>query len=146
MNKLKLYLSIIKLMFMGQLEKEFYYLPRLLKKFTNKNSSAIDIGANIGIYSYLLSFYFRQVYSYEPINEMYLRCSNLRDNIISRNLALSDEKSEEIINIPIIDGQPIFGLSSMQNNFKESKQYQINVDKLDNFIAVSYTHLRAHET
>ena len=133
MNRFRFYLTLIKLAVTRQLEREYYYLPKLFKTFSNKGSTAVDIGANIGVYSYLMSSYFKQVHSFEPINEMYLRCSGLKENIQVRNIALSDEKCEKTIHVPIIGNRIIYGLSSLKNTFSESKKYRVNVDKLDNF-------------
>ena len=101
LDKLSFFLGII--FFYNQLKKnklvssepEFY----LLKKFIKKNDSVVDIGANIGRYSFELSKIVGHkgiVYSFEPILRNYLTFISLifihgTKNIIPFNIALSDE-------------------------------------------------------
>ena len=76
-------------------EPEFY----ILKNFIKKNDSVVDIGANIGRYSFELSKIVGHkglVYSFEPILRNYLTFISLiffhkTKNIIPFNVALSDE-------------------------------------------------------
>ena len=100
-DKLKFFFGI--LFFYNQLknnklvssEPEFY----ILKKFIKKNDSVVDIGANIGRYSFELSKivdHKGKVYSFEPILRNYLTFISLifvheAKNIIPFNIVLSDE-------------------------------------------------------
>lgn len=133
MNKVRLFLSFLKIFLIGKLEKEYLFLPKIFKLYAPRNSMALDVGSNIGLYSFLLSLYFDKVYSFEPIQEMCQRCHGIRKNIFINNVALGDKISEKIINIPIVNGKKVYGLSSIGNIFKESHQQLIHIKKLDDF-------------
>ena len=101
LDKINFFIGII--FFYNQLKKkklvssepEFY----ILKDFIKKNDSVVDIGANIGRYSFELSSIVGHkgtVYAFEPILRNYLTFISLifaHDvrNIVPFNIALSDE-------------------------------------------------------
>lgn len=78
-------------------EDEFF----ILKKFIKKNQNVIDVGANIGRYSFELSNIVGKkglVYAFEPMQKSYLTLISLIilndiKNIIPFNLALSDKSN-----------------------------------------------------
>ena len=78
-------------------ENEFY----LLKKFIKKNHNVIDVGANIGRYSFKLSELVGKnglVYAFEPMNKSYLTLLSLINfsevkNILPFNFALSNKSN-----------------------------------------------------
>jgi FkbM family methyltransferase len=78
-------------------ESEFF----ILKKFVKKNQNVIDVGANIGRYSFKLSDIIGKnglVYSFEPMSKSYLTFLTLitfQDikNILPFNLALSSKSN-----------------------------------------------------
>lgn len=133
MNKLRLFLSFLKIYFRGELEKEYFFLPKIFKLYVPRKSIALDIGSNIGLYSFLLSFYFDKVYSFEPIFEMCQRCHGIKKNIFINNVALGDKICEEIINTPIVNGKKVYGLSSISNVFQGSHQQLIHIKRLDDY-------------
>ena len=77
-----------------------------LKNFSSRDSIFIDIGANIGVVSLIISKYVERVYSFEPVLSSYKNlCENIElnkaRNIILLNIALSDRSSIiELTNIP----------------------------------------------
>ena len=101
LDKINFFIGII--FFYNQLKKkklvssepEFY----ILKDFIKKNDSVVDIGANIGRYSFELSSIVGNkgtVYAFEPILRNYLTFISLifihdAKNIVPFNMALSDE-------------------------------------------------------
>jgi FkbM family methyltransferase len=96
-------------------EKEFF----LLNKIVKKNDSVIDVGANIGRYTFKLSSIVGNngiVYSFEPVSKIYLILISLifmKDikNIIPFNLALSDKSKFLHINV-------LETIKTVTNNFK----------------------------
>ena len=67
-------------------EKEIKIIPNLL---VNCNR-AIDIGANVGVWSYWLSKYAKQVESFEPNPKIFNALKNIKiKNVNSYNIALS---------------------------------------------------------
>tara|TARA_A100001388_G_scaffold246315_1_gene205245 strand:+ start:194 stop:913 length:720 start_codon:yes stop_codon:yes gene_type:complete len=133
MNKLRLFLSFLKIFFRGELEKEYFFLPKIFRSYAPRKSVALDIGSNIGLYSFLLSFYFDKVYSFEPILEMCQRCHGIKKNIFINNVALGDKISQQIINTPIVNGKKVYGLSSISNVFQESHQQLVHIKRLDDY-------------
>ena len=77
-----------------------------LKKLVSKDSIFIDIGANIGIVTLIISKLVDKVYSFEPVISSYINlCRNIQinniKNILPLNIALSEKCSLlEITNIP----------------------------------------------
>jgi FkbM family methyltransferase len=88
---------LLKLKKLVSREGEFF----ILRKFVKKNQITIDIGANIGRYSFELSNIVGKkglVYAFEPMHKSYLTLlaliiMNDIKNIIPFNLALSDKSS-----------------------------------------------------
>ena len=68
------------------------------KKYSNKNKVCLDIGANIGCHSVILSNYFSKVYAFEPQKEVFkLLKKNITvngcKNVVINNFGLSDKES-----------------------------------------------------
>ena len=88
---------LIKIKKLVSREDEFF----ILRKFIKKNQNVIDVGANIGRYSFELSNIVGKkglVYVFEPIQKSYLTLLTLIilnnvKNIIPFNLALSDKSN-----------------------------------------------------
>lgn len=121
-------------------ENEFY----LLKNFVKKNHNVIDVGANIGRYSFKLSELIGKnglVYSFEPMHKSYLTFLSLINfakvkNIIPFNFALSNKSNfvmmKELESTNKKDY--LFGTqteSKIVNNKKNSIiQYSIKLDEI----------------
>lgn len=97
---------------------------------------AIDIGANIGAYSFAFSkrLKFREIYSVEPD----LSLSNyitLIPKVTLITKAISDVVSQALFSVPILDGKPLKSRSTLRKetlvNFKEKKTYKVNCTTLD---------------
>ena len=68
-------------------------------KFKRKPKNCLDIGANVGTFSYHASKFFKNVYSYEAVNNTYLIAKkNLEqlENVKLNNLAVYSKSDEEI--------------------------------------------------
>ena len=78
-------------------EKEIKIIPSLL---VNCNR-AIDIGANVGVWSYWLSKYAKQVESFEPNPKIFNALKNIKiKNVNSYNIALSNKSGSVDLLIP----------------------------------------------
>ncbi len=78
-------------------EKEIKIIPNLL---VNCNR-AIDIGANVGVWSYWLSKYAKQVESFEPNPKIFNALKNIKiKNVNSYNIALSNKSGSVDLLIP----------------------------------------------
>ena len=91
------FFNLLKKKKLNSSEKEFFILNKIIKK----NENALDIGANIGRYSFKLSSIVGRkgtVFSFEPVSRIYLILISLiflknSKNIIPLNLALSNRGS-----------------------------------------------------
>ena len=78
-------------------EKEIKIIPNLL---VNCNR-AIDIGANVGVWSYWLSKYAKQVESFEPNPKIFNALKNIKiKNVNSYNIALSNKSGSVDLLVP----------------------------------------------
>lgn len=144
-NKKKLFQSIfyfynlLKKKKLNSSEKEFF----LLNKFVKKSESVIDVGSNIGRYTFKLSQLVGRngfVYSFEPVLRNYLILisliflRNIR-NIIPLNLALSNKSSFLSVKpLPTNDKINSFKFNTYTAS-KIKKNYKLNAYaiKLDEF-------------
>jgi FkbM family methyltransferase len=118
----------------GKLDYELIYLRSEVKGCYR----AIDIGANIGIYSYSFSKYCKKVDSFEPVSEitrMLKQYAEQSKNIKIYNVGLSNKSSRENIHIPYVDGTniPNIGLASLNDFGVECKKIEIEICKLDDY-------------
>lgn len=116
---------------LGALEPEMQLLPSLV----SKDKLAIDIGANKGIYTYLLSKLAKHVHSFEPISELcdYISAYSHKELITVHNCALSKFTGETTLYIPLNNRDKITTRASLlQTNQKEIKRV-VPVKKLDDF-------------
>lgn len=94
----------------------------------------LDIGSNIGVYSYIFSKYYKNVDAFEPIKSetLSLKKSKIK-NIKVHDLALSNENNQREIYFPSLNNEHIFSLSSIDNKNKYENKLLINTKKLDDF-------------
>lgn len=105
----------------------YYYLKALkildddhmlLKHNISNPNCAIDIGSNIGIYSYVLSQFCRKVVAFEPIME----CTNMlrayaekKGNITIYNVALSNRSDNATLYVPLSQNRLNTGFASFND-------------------------------
>jgi FkbM family methyltransferase len=121
----------------GCLEAEF----SLLEDLIGDGKRVLDIGANIGLYSYVLSNLCETVESFEPQPWAYNRLKNYQiRNINCHNVGLSDTKGYLDLIIPIINGQEMDGLASFKDFPGERNTIKVLVNRVDdyNFDDVSF--------
>lgn len=115
-----------KLRLQGALDEEIGWLPRLLSE---GGGVAVDVGANIGLYSYYLSRLCDRVEAFEPNRT----CSKILEsygahNINLHRVALSSAPGSLVLNIPVADGVQQPGLASARV-FPEQEVVAIEVPK-----------------
>lgn len=122
-----------------------------LKNLVSEDSIFIDIGANIGLVSLIISRLVDKVYSFEPVISSYrYLCRNIElnniKNVIPLNVALSDKCSLiEVTNIPYGETNKIVKTHLIEEEI--SREYDfINVyastlDNLNNY----YLHLKENK-
>ena len=114
----------------NKIDKEILFAEKIL----NKKRRFIDIGGNVGIYSYLFSNKFKQIECFEPIKEITYRLSALnKKNIHLHNLALSNRAGNLRLYIPKIDGILTPPLATLEKRSKPYETRKISIKKLDSF-------------
>ena len=98
----KLAFNYYKLKLFNQLDQEMMHISNLIKK----QNVAIDVGANIGFYSYYCSKIFKTVHAFEPIKIISkdLNDFSIKNNSVSlHNYALSNSQKEAYISVPFLE-------------------------------------------
>ncbi len=115
---------------LGIIDEEMLMLPKLI----TKGGIAVDIGANIGLYSYTLSKLCDTVEAFEPVpdSRRVLQAYNAR-NINVYDAALSSTEGQAILNIPTENNVAIYGHASLSNEFPRQKTIQVPIRKLDDY-------------
>lgn len=113
----------------------FFLRNEIFEKYLNKNSTCLDIGANIGNHSIFFSKYCGKVFSFEPNIKSYQLLkinTNKEKNIFTYNLCLSDK--EQTLNF--LENKKNYGASKIinQNSNNNNNILQINTKVLDNVI------------
>lgn len=113
----------------------FFLRNEIFEKYLNKNSTCLDVGANIGNHSIFFSKYFSRVYSFEPNIKSYQLLkinTNKEKNIFTYNLGLSDK--EQTLNF--MENKKNYGASKIinRNSNNNNNILQIKTNVLDKFI------------
>ena len=122
-----------------------YVLPRLpqyeLETYILRGvrfDQCVDVGANIGIYSILLSHNSDHVYAFEPTRQSFdsLLALNIR-NVSVYNLALGSENGEMDISFPVLSGKTDFALATLSpvtaNKYEKVDTQKVRISKFDEF-------------
>jgi FkbM family methyltransferase len=95
---------------------------RLIQAMIRPGEVCIDVGANRGVYTHLMSVQVGSgghVHAVEPFPANYERLRTLarrRGNVIVHTLALSDRSGSALLHFPVHDGHPIDALASLEGN------------------------------
>ena len=113
----------------------------MLRNFLHEGDHALDIGANIGIYTMFLSRFVGtsgKVYSFEPIPETYhflknnIKKLNL-DNVTVLNTAVSDYSGKVLMEVPKYDkaGDNYYEARIVSGPVKNLKSFEVDSCTLD---------------
>jgi FkbM family methyltransferase len=131
---LDLPLRYARLKLTGQLDIEL----EALRKERPDCSCAIDVGTNIGIYSYFLSKFCRKVESFEPVPQ----CTKMLDayakrkgNITIHNVGLSSRAGRTELYYPYLGNTtaPNLGLSSFTDPGGRRGSLSVDIKRLDDY-------------
>jgi FkbM family methyltransferase len=128
----KLYLPLLwwKYYLLKFLDEEMFWVLKNIKK----HRCAIDIGSNLGFYSYSLAKKFRKVESFEPLKELsiFLKQYNSK-NINVHDCALGNETGSVEITIPCINGntEPSYAGIGAEDRYGNFDKRMITIKKLD---------------
>lgn len=103
---------------------------RLVKPLCDANHDSIDVGANLGAYIHFMCRSSKLVYAFEPVPWLAaMLARKFTARVIVRDIALSNENGTAVLHVPIVDGQPECGLSSLASgvNFGVNEQMELRV-------------------
>ena len=115
-------------------EKEIKVLFKLVKNL-NKDFYFFDIGANYGIYTFLIGKRAKKVFVFDPIEECinYIKKGFKHKDSEFLNKIVSIDNENREIKIPIVDNIKIFGRSSLNNTFQHYESRQLKSLSIDSF-------------
>ena len=106
----------------------------LVNSLVKKRDRFLDIGSNVGIYTYFFSNKFSHVDSFEPLTEITARIKELnRQNVEIHNIALSNCDSYLTFYIPIIGGKTVTSRASLEAQESPFEERRVEVRTLDSF-------------
>lgn len=108
---------------------------RMLKEFSHPQRASIDVGANIGQFTWWMRRYAKQVIAFEPIPELAgkLRRSFTGDSsVIVREAAASNVSGTADLAIPVNnDGSDRGAAASLSNDFSSQRTLTVNLERID---------------
>ena len=114
----------------NKLDYEMVYVSNLLKE----KRRFLDIGANIGMYSFHFKNSFQHIDAFEPLKEISYRLEYFQNESLKvHNCALSNKKGEFKIYIPYLLGKAVASLASLEKRNGDYKVRIVKVDKIDNY-------------
>lgn len=126
---------------LGALEPELPLLPGFLGD--DAGGVALDIGANVGIYTYALHKQGMEVHAFEPQPT----CANViaawaegKERVFVHNAGVGSSESNLVLHIPLVRGKPIPTRASFLSTGQEEQQLNVPVVKIDSipFEVVSF--------
>ena len=121
----------LEIIYNGYYEKS--NLETLKKSFSSniKNSTFLDIGANIGNHSIFFSDYFKKIVSFEPQKKTFEILSmntNKHDNIFIKNFGIYTENKKVKFYIPFDNN----GMASSEIKLTNTYEEEVELRKIDN--------------
>ena len=129
-TKYQLNLRYFYLKKLNKLDAEMFYVSKLLK---NKRRF-LDIGANVGIYSFHFRKTFKYVDAFEPLEEVSYRLHALQNNSLNvHNVGISNTRGEIKFFIPYLNGKKSPALASLEKRKGKCEQRSIRVKTIDDY-------------
>ncbi|MGH3851413.1 MAG: FkbM family methyltransferase, partial [Pseudonocardiaceae bacterium] len=116
--------------FLGRLERE----TEIIETIVTNTRRCVDIGANVGLYTYRFSRLFQQVESFEPIPRcaQIIASSELK-NVNLHRVALSSRLGHAMLQIPVTGGPGATAMASLSNQFQNAELLAVELRTLDSF-------------
>ena len=113
----------------------------LLKHFINHGDCCLDVGANIGHYTFMFEKLAgsENVYAFEPILNNYIHLNGLFKNCHIHQIALSDENKMKKFKIPIIndivfDTRGKLDIDIVESNENGFRTFDVKCETMDSFV------------
>lgn len=119
-----------------------------LDKLAPRGGTALDIGANQGIYAYALAEIAYRVVAFEP-NPDYAFFARwmLRGRAEVHKLALSDTTGRGALHVPLSDGGMVLHLAGSlkrtHSQFRDDRTYEVEIRTLDDFHLTNVRFIKA---
>ena len=111
-------------------DEEMFYVSQILKR----KRRFLDIGANIGIYSYHFKNTFEKIDAFEPLSEITYRLEFYQNEFLKiHNIALSNKVGEFQLYIPLIDKKIVPPLASLKKRDSNCEVRIVRVNTLDSY-------------
>ena len=111
-------------------DKEMFYVDGLLKS----KRRFLDVGANQGTYSIYFLDKFEKIDAFEPLSEVPIKKSVLKDQKLSiHHVALSDHVGEMDFYIPIRNGEPVTALASLEERDPPYAVRRVPIKRIDDY-------------
>ena len=117
---------------LGALEPEVALLPELLRGAVGR--TALDVGANLGIYTLALSRLGMKVHAFEPqpaCCEVLSAWARGNPQVVVHNVGVGAAAGELVLHVPIVDGHPVPTRASFQPFGHEQLELRVPVLDLD---------------
>lgn len=117
-------------------EPENVHVPKLVPQ--NRRAVALDIGANNGVTTWLLSREFRLVHGFEPNPQLAAELvAAAPRNVRVHQMAVSDREGEAELLIPVSKGVTLSGWGSLRGNlfdqFDQIQRVRVPTQTIDSF-------------
>ncbi len=114
----------------GALEAEMFFIDNMLQQ----RRRFIDIGANLGMYSFYFCSRFQRVEAFEPLQELAYRLRALgKRSIETHAVALSNISGRRTFFLPVRNGRPVTALASLDSRQGACEERVVEVKKLDDY-------------
>jgi FkbM family methyltransferase len=114
----------------GDLEAEL----SLLDSLVGTRKCAVDVGANIGFYSFVLSGLCDRVEAFEPIPACAdVLCAFGAKNIRVHRVGLSSSGGDRPLRVPVVGGHPQALSASFSRNYENQEEWLVPVRRLDDY-------------
>ena len=114
----------------GKLDPEMYFVSEKLKS----KERFLDVGSNVGIYSYFFLKKFKKIEAFEPLNEITYRLKALNSAKLNiNNVAISDQLGFLDFFIPIRNGLPVSALASLEQREEPYETRTVDVKTIDDY-------------
>ena len=111
-------------------DEEMFYVSQILKR----KRRFLDIGANVGIYSYHFKNTFEKIDAFEPLSEITYRLEFYQNEFLKiHNIALSNKVGEFQLYIPLIDKKIVPPLASLEKRDSNCEVRTVRVNTLDSY-------------
>lgn len=118
--------------FLKHLDYEMFYVNKILKK----RRRFIDIGSNVGLWTYFFTNKFKYIEAFEPFQNISFRINLLDSNKTKINLyncGLSNRTNKQKIYIPMMNDVLVHSAASFNKLETKTKSILIDLNKLDNY-------------